>query len=240
LDLGVWDEYDEVDSTQSIAANRLKNGDPIGVVFAKNQTRGKGRFDRVWHSVPGESLTMSLIFRDYADSPQPHLVGMAVACAVAATVHCELQWPNDMVFGDKKLGGILTELLPDENGRRVPVVGIGLNLNQKSFPQEIKDRATSLSMYRGDTYDPREMAEKILTRIPLLPEPDSWNDLHPVWMLFDHTPGKSYKMPDGNEGIAIGVGPEGRLICAVNGESATVLAAEAIFGSPDSSEPVSQ
>ncbi len=235
LDLGIWDKYDEVESTQTIAAQRLANGDPVGAVFAGHQTQGKGRFDRQWHSEVGQSLTMSLIFRDYANHPAPHLVGMAVACAVAGAIHCELQWPNDLVFADKKIGGILTELLPDEKGRKVPVVGIGLNLNQKKFPEEIRDRATSLAMYRGGSYDPEEIAKKIVARLPLLPEPDSWADLQPVWMLFDHTPGKSYKLLDGSEGIAIGVGPEGRLICAVDGESTSVLAADAIFGKPDAS-----
>lgn len=235
LDLGVWDAYDEVESTQTIAALKLKEGAPIGVVFARHQTQGKGRFDREWHSRAGESLTLSLIFRDYANHPAPHLVGMAVACAVAGTLHSELQWPNDLVFGSKKVGGILTELLPDEEDRRVPVVGIGLNLNQKQFPDEIKDRAISVSMYRGGTYDPEIMARRIIDRLPLLPEPNSWADLQPVWMLFDHTPGKGYKLPDGSEGIALGVGPEGRLICAVDGESTSVLAAEAIFGRPEAS-----
>ncbi|MBC8066103.1 MAG: hypothetical protein H7Y17_14820, partial [Chlorobia bacterium] len=135
-----------------------------------------------------------------------------------------------LVFGDKKLGGILTELLPDEQGLRVPVVGIGINLNQKSFLSDIADRATSLAMYRGGQYEAEAIGKSIVSRISLLPEPTAWDDLKPVWMLFDHTPGKSYKLPDGSEGIALGVGPDGRLICAVNGESTSVLAAEAIFG----------
>lgn len=232
LDLSIWSAYDVVASSQTTAAELLKKGEPVGVVFAKHQTQGRGRFDRTWHSNVGDSLTMSLIFRDYADCPSPHLVGMAVACAVAATLHCELQWPNDLVFGDKKLGGILTELLPDENGRRVPVVGVGINLNQKNFPPDISDRAISLAMYRGGQYDGEAVGKSILSRISLLPEPTSWDDLQPVWMLFDHTPGKSYKLPDGSEGIALGVGPDGRLICAVNGESTSVLAADAIFGAP--------
>jgi BirA family biotin operon repressor/biotin-[acetyl-CoA-carboxylase] ligase len=233
LDLCIWSSYDEVESTQIIAADLLKEGAPIGVVFAKNQTRGRGRFDRTWHSEAGESLTMSLIFRDYADHPCPHLVGMAVACAAAATLHCELQWPNDLVFGDKKLGGILTELLPDEKGRRVPVVGVGINLNQRAFPQEIADRAISLAQYRGGAYDAEQIGRAILERVPKLPEINTWEDLKPVWMLFDHTPGKSYRTPDGSAAIAIGVGPDGQLICAVDGESVSVLAADAVFGHPD-------
>lgn len=235
LDLGIWDAYDEVESTQAIAAERLRKGDPIGVVFAKHQVKGRGRFDREWHSVAGDSLTMSLIFRDYADHPSPHLIGMAVACAVAGTIHSELQWPNDLVFGTKKVGGILTELLPDEQGRRVPVVGVGLNLNQKSFPEPIQDRAISLAMHQGGAYEPETLGQQIVKRFSSLPEPNHWSDIQPVWMLFDHTPGKVFVLPNGSEAVALGVGPEGRLICAVDGESTSVLAAEAIFGQSTSS-----
>ena len=235
LEAGAWLEFDEVDSTQKVAADKLRSGEAVGVVFAKQQTKGKGRFDRPWFSDEGGSLTMSLVFRDYADHPAPQFLGMAVACAVAGTLHCELQWPNDLVFGDKKLGGILTELLPDELGRRVPVVGVGVNLNQKTFPDEIAERATSLTMYRGGSHDARVIGRSIVERLSLIPEPSDWAQIKPVWMLFDHTPGKSYFLPDGSEAIALGVGPDGRLICAVDGESTAVLAAEAIFGTSDTS-----
>jgi BirA family biotin operon repressor/biotin-[acetyl-CoA-carboxylase] ligase len=232
---GAWLSLEAVDSTQAEAAKRLRQGERIGVVSARSQTAGKGRFERKWHSDPGESVAMSLVFRDYADHPAPYLIGMAAACAAAAVLHCELQWPNDLVFGDKKLGGILTELLPDENGRRVPVVGIGVNLNQKEFPKEIADRAISLAQYRGGSYEPEAIGKAIVERFALLPEPDAWADLKPVWMLFDHTPGKSYTLPDGSEAIAMGIGPEGRLMCSVQGESTAVLAAEAIFGTDSAS-----
>lgn len=235
LGSAIWVSFDEVESTQTVAAEHLLRGEPVGVIFAKQQTAGRGRFSRVWHSVEGESLTMSLIFREYADHPLPYLVGMSAAVAAAGALHSELQWPNDLVFGDKKLGGILTELFPDEKGRMVPVVGIGINLNQKKFPEEIADRAISLALYRGGVHDAETIGRGILDRIRLLPEPNTWEDVKPVWMLFDHTPGKSYRLTDGSEAIALGVGPEGRLICACNGESVSVLAGEAIFGAAPAS-----
>jgi len=235
LDLGIWLEFDEVESTQNVAAEHLQRGEPIGVIFAKHQAGGRGRFGRGWHSEAGDSLTMSLIFREYADHPAAYLVGMNVAIAVAGVLHSELQWPNDAVFGDKKVGGILTELLPDEKGRMVPVVGVGINLNQKQFPEEIAHRAISLAMYRGGSYDPEKIGRTVVEGLPLLPEPNSWQEVGPVWMLFDHTPGKTYKLAGDQEAIALGVGPEGRLICSLNGESVSVMAAEAIFGVPEPS-----
>lgn len=226
-----WIELATVESTQSIAAKALLEGDPTGVVFAHEQTSGKGRFGRTWISKEGDSLTFSMIFRAYADHPRPYLVAMAASLAAAGVLHCQLRWPNDLVVGGLKLGGILTELLPDSQGRLVPVVGIGINLNQSAFPPEIETIATSLSLVRGGNYDPQLIAHRIVERLASLPEPTKWTDLQPVWDLFDATPGKRYRLQSGEEAVALGIGSEGQLLCAVDGESRAVLAAEALFGS---------
>ncbi len=63
-----------------------------------------------------------------------------------------------------------------------------------------------------------------------MPEPEHWSDLQPVWTLFDDTAGKHYRLISGEEAIAIGIGPEGELVCAVEGETTMVMAAEAILG----------
>ncbi len=226
----VWEILDEVASTQNVAGERLRHGAPVGVVLAHHQSQGRGRFDRTWVSARGESLTFSLVFRAYADHPKPYLVGMAVAAAAAGAVHCQLRWPNDLIEGGRKVGGILTEMLPDAEGRRVPVVGIGINLNQASFPEEIADRATSLHLLHGGRYDALEVARRVLTRIEGLPEPSTWAELWPVWELFDATPGKAYLLPSGESAVALGIGSEGQLLASVEGESRTVYAAEALFG----------
>jgi BirA family transcriptional regulator, biotin operon repressor / biotin---[acetyl-CoA-carboxylase] ligase len=225
-----WIELQETPSTQEVAADLLRRGEDVGVVFAHDQTAGRGRFGRPWHSRPGDSLTFSLIFRTYADHPRPYLVGMATALAVAGVARCKVRWPNDLVIGDRKLGGILTELLPDEAGRRVPVVGVGLNLNQREFPAEIASLATSLTLAHGGEYDAEGVAHSIVSRIEALPEPQSWADLEPVWHLFDRTAGKRYRLPTGEEAVALGVGSEGQLLCSVEGESHAVMAADALFG----------
>ncbi len=228
--VGEWREFDQVESTQSTAADFLKLGEDVGIVLAHDQTNGRGRFDRVWVSERDASLTMSLIFRDYADHPKPYLIGMSVAVAAAGAIHAMLQWPNDLILGDQKAGGILTELLPDQDGRLVPVVGVGINLNQSSFPADIRDTATSVHLYHGGAYEPPAIAQTIVHRLTPLPEPDSWTALSPIWNLFDHTPGKKYKLLNGNEATALGIGPEGQLICSESGEATTVLAADAIIG----------
>lgn len=230
LPTGIWDRHEKVASTQDIAAASLASGAPVGIVIAKDQTAGRGRFDRTWISAPGESLTASLVFDAYADHPRPYLVGMTVAVAAAGALHAQLQWPNDVVFAGKKLAGILTEIRTDNRGRSIPVVGIGVNLNQERFPQDLADRATSLRMLEHGAYDAEGVLKKILDRVLNLPEPTSWDALGPIWNLFDATAGKTYRLTTGEEAIALGVGSDGQLMCSVGGESKAVMAAEALFG----------
>ena len=227
---GPWVEMDEVDSTQTIASQHVREGKDTGIVFAYSQTAGKGRLGRTWHSDRGDSLTFSLIFHDYSDHEKPYLVGMACALAAAAAIHSQVRWPNDLLIGERKVGGILTELIASPSGVRVPVVGIGINLNQVSFPLELNPIATSLAVEHGGRFDAKSIAKQILDRVTLLPEPADWSALAPIWNLLDRTPGKHYKLTNGDLATAVAVGSDAQLICSVNGESQTVLAAEALFG----------
>lgn len=222
LENSPWVEIQEVASTQTHMAELLSTGAKPGVVFAHHQTDGKGRFEREWYSEQGGSLTMSLAFHEYANHPKPWLIGMAVAVAASGVLHCKLAWPNDLMSGTKKIGGILTEIMPGG----IPVVGVGVNLNLAHIPKELQDRATN----QHSVHTPLELARAIVARLETLPEPAEWSDLRPVWMLFDATPGKHYKLPSGENALAIGIGPEGELIGAVDGETTSVMAAEAIFG----------
>lgn len=230
LDSGAWIELDDTRSTQDDAAQLLAQGVSPGVVFAHNQSQGRGRFGREWVSARGDSLTMSLVFQDYEDAKEPWLVGMAVGLAVAKAVGASVQWPNDVVAGDKKLGGVLTELFPGASGRKVPVVGVGINLNQTSFPDEIADRAVSLAMVTGRRHEATTVALQIIKQIEGLPEPTSWGALQNEWSAHDATPGKRFRLVTGEQAVAVGVSDSGSLECLVNGQPRTVMAAEAVFG----------
>jgi len=219
----------EVGSTQTLAAKLLMAGSAPGLIVADLQTEGRGRFGRSWFSAPGESLCMSLIFHDYANHPKPWLIGMASAIAAAGAIRSQLQWPNDLTIGGRKTGGLLTEMLPDAAGRKIPVVGIGINLLQETFPDEIRERATSVKLARGVSLDREAIVTDILERLKRLPEPDAWPSLQPAWQCFDDTPGKRYRLPDGQVAVALGIGPEGELIGSLEGETVTIMAAEAFF-----------
>lgn len=227
---GSWVELETVDSTQAEAARRLKAGEAVGAVLARHQETGRGRFGRTWISRRDESLTISFVFADYADHPKPWLIGMAVALAVAGAIRAQLRWPNDVTIRGKKVGGVLTEIVADAKGRRIPVVGVGVNLGAIAFPVGIREFATSLANERRAVPEPEGLARLIVAGLDALPEPNAWSDLAPIWRVFDDTPGKRYKTLDGEDAIGLGIGPEGELIATVEGETTAILAAEAIFG----------
>jgi len=225
-----WLELDEVASTQQVAADFVRHNDESkSIVFAHDQIAGKGRFGRGWLSTKGESLTMSLIFWDYADWPKPWLVGIGVALALAECLDCQVRWPNDLTFGDLKTGGILTEIYQDREQRRVPVVGVGLNLLQHEFPHELP-HATSVRKATGRAVHPRDVADHFLTTLDGFPEPREWSDIGSHWVARDTTPGKHYKLPDGQIATAIEVTADGALRCTSAGFEQIIFAADAIFG----------
>jgi BirA family biotin operon repressor/biotin-[acetyl-CoA-carboxylase] ligase len=130
---GLWTAVEVVASTGSTNADLLTRGGPEGqVLVAEEQTAGRGRAGRTWLSVPGASLTFSVLLRPASVPPAargwlPLLTGVAVAAAVrsAAGVAAVLKWPNDVLVGDRKLAGILAEQSPAGDA---VVVGVGLNV----------------------------------------------------------------------------------------------------------------
>ncbi|HRF59011.1 MAG TPA: biotin--[acetyl-CoA-carboxylase] ligase [Fimbriimonadaceae bacterium] len=221
---------DEVGSTQEWMKAAIAAGEAPRAVLADRQTAGRGRFGRSWYGAETGSLAMSIAFPEYAASSRPWLVGMRAAIAVAGAIHARLRWPNDLFLDGKKVGGVLTELVQAPDGTSVPVVGIGVNVAIREFPPELAPIATSLVLHREREIDIPELAEAILQRLDSLPEPDRWDPLYPIWDLFDDTPGKLYRLPTGEDAVAIGVGPQGELVCAVDGETTLALAADAILG----------
>ncbi|MBS1722262.1 MAG: biotin--[acetyl-CoA-carboxylase] ligase [Armatimonadetes bacterium] len=217
-----WVVLDSVDSTQLEAFRRLDVGERPRIVFAHDQVSGKGRFDRTWHSLRGESLTMSLLVYGEEAHPAPWLIGMRVALLAASLVDCGLRWPNDLVSGGRKLGGILTQ-----HRTGVFVIGLGMNLNQTEFPDELTTVATSVLLETGRSCDPLALAEDIASAMADIRWPTSWNELSVDWMLRDATPGKKYVQGDGSVLTAIGIGPQGELLGECGAETVSVFAADA-------------
>lgn len=150
---------DSCGSTNDLASERARAGGPAGlVVVADNQTAGRGRLGRTWHSPPGDNLYVSIVLRPQRPPaeipPVTLLVGGALAQALAALGFApRLKWPNDveLVEGQRrrKVAGILTEMASTGDRALHVIVGVGLNVNGTTFPPEIAERATSLRRARG-------------------------------------------------------------------------------------------
>jgi BirA family biotin operon repressor/biotin-[acetyl-CoA-carboxylase] ligase len=147
---------DVTGSTNSDAVVAARNGAPHGTVyFADEQNAGRGRGDHGWHSAAGEGLYVSALLRPRLTAMQLPLIplsaGLAAAEAIraAAALTVDLRWPNDLLIGPRKTGGILVEAHSEGSSVLYAVVGIGINVHQRSFAPGLSTAATSLDLEAG-------------------------------------------------------------------------------------------
>lgn len=161
--------FPEIESTNTAAMQAASSGAEEGTVFlADQQTAGRGRNGHSWHSETGNAMLVSIILRPRIPPAQvlwlSLMAGLAVHEAISLTcgISCDLRWPNDLLIGRKKVCGILTEISADAEQLRFAVVGIGINVNQQSFPQEIAQLATSLQIETGKEWSRTELLISLL------------------------------------------------------------------------------
>ena len=149
----------ETDSTNLWIKRLAKEGAPEGTLaLAEFQSAGRGRLGRSWEVPEGTSVMMSILLRPKFEpqyAPTLTLVmGMAVAKAVKKLgFDVSIKWPNDVVVSHKKICGILTEMGVRDGKIDYAVIGVGLNVNIKEFPEEMVDKATSLYLESGKEFD---------------------------------------------------------------------------------------
>jgi BirA family transcriptional regulator, biotin operon repressor / biotin---[acetyl-CoA-carboxylase] ligase len=149
------------------AADLAAQGCPSGtVVGADEQTAGHGRYGRSWHSEAKSGLYISEVLRlrmPPEDLPVVTLaLGLAVTEAILGTtgIACDLRWPNDVLVGKKKCCGILVQLQDD-----AIIAGIGINVNQTVFPEELTPIATSLRIVSGREHSRDLLLDNLLASI---------------------------------------------------------------------------
>lgn len=178
---------DTVDSTNLVCKRMAAEGAPDGtVVIAERQTAGRGRLGRSFQSAQGLGLYLSVLWRPQTPPEAwmalPALGAVAACRAVerACSLDVGIKWPNDLVCGGKKLGGILTEavLLAD---KAAVVLGIGINVSHRTddFEGEVRDMAASLETVTGRPVSREELAEALVEELDALrgaalDEPSLW------------------------------------------------------------------
>ncbi len=153
--------YRTINSTNTKAKELAAGGAPEGtLVVAEQQVQGRGRKGRTWFSPPQGGIYISLIAKPNispGEAPKiTMLTGVAVAEALQKLTPCNIniKWPNDILVNSKKIAGILTEMSTEMDAIEYIVVGLGMNITTARFPDDIKDKATSILLETGK-YLPR-------------------------------------------------------------------------------------
>ncbi len=160
-------------STNTDAMAAARNGAPHGsVFFADAQSAGRGRGDHGWHSAAGEGLYVSVLLRpDLAPAYLPLVpltAGLAAADAIRAVtgLDVDLRWPNDLLLGPYKAGGILvegqTQSTSESNPVAFVVIGVGINVHQRDFAPGLATPATSLDLAAGHVFGQRTNRQALL------------------------------------------------------------------------------
>lgn len=201
-------------------------GKPGDVFTAEYQTAGRGRLDHKWLSARGMNLTCSVVLdAGGAEAGEvaalPLVVGLSALQALRGMLPegagLELKWPNDVLAGGKKICGILCERHGD-----MVIAGIGVNVNQREFPEEIRERATSMALEAGREFSPGgEVLERVVE--VLFANHGRWREggfaaLHPEFAAVDRLAGRmvAVKQTDDDSepvrGVCGGIQADGTLL----------------------------
>jgi BirA family transcriptional regulator, biotin operon repressor / biotin---[acetyl-CoA-carboxylase] ligase len=198
------------------------------VAVADVQTAGRGRLDRTWEAPPGSALLLSVLFRP--NLLPTHVHSTTMVAAVAASDACEevagfrplLKWPNDIVVGDRKLGGLLAEAELAGDAVEAVVVGMGLNVNWDRPPPDLADVAVAASEAARRPVDREALLEHFLARLEehysALVEPGGWRGTLINYRRLSSTLGRDVRVELAGEaftGKAVEVTGEGHLLVEV-------------------------
>jgi BirA family biotin operon repressor/biotin-[acetyl-CoA-carboxylase] ligase len=167
-------KIDAIDSTNKAlkdlhAKRQAMHGD---IIWALHQTKGKGQRDTTWMSQPMKNITFSIyLVHSNLSLSHPFQLNCWVALAIKTALEkmriplCKIKWPNDILSGNKKLGGILIENIYRGSEFHASVVGIGINVNQTDF--HLLTQASSMKLVTGKTFDLEAVLHQILSQLEL-------------------------------------------------------------------------
>lgn len=234
----VFERRDRVGSTNDEARQLAESGAPDGtVVIAREQTSGRGRRGRSWFSPDAGNVYMSYIHRSRL--PPAQLAGLtldagtAVAEALEDTgVAAVTKWPNDLLVGDRKLAGILTELIVDGAAATV-IVGVGVNVRRPAsgWPSELADIAVSLQEATGLEHDADALAVSIAQRLKVSLAAYDVRGA-PDRAAYERRMtgiGATARAADGRRGRVLGVAIDGALRIEIEGAEQRVVGGEVLL-----------
>lgn len=228
--------FETVGSTNDIALDLARDGEPEGLVItATSQLSGRGRRGRTWVDEPGQAIIMSVILRPDIPASEMSRLSFVASLAVAewltseCGLDCALKWPNDVLVGGGKIAGILIELA----GPAV-VAGIGVNVNQRQFPDDLADSATSVAIETRQSYDIPALTNSLAGSLFGVYErflASGFEEILADWRKYIWGVGESVEIATEGRtlnGIIRGVDSEGALLLQNAGGLHTIHSADAI------------
>ncbi len=223
--------YESVSSTNNEVAALASRGAEEGTaVVADEQTAGRGRLQRTWASPKGAGLYFSILLRPKISPDRWSLITFMAALAVsdalqeACDLTTEIKWPNDLLAGERKICGILAEVIDTEAGRAV-VLGIGINLTSDAYPSALVDKAISVGELARSHVEREEVLAALVRalsrRYVSLHEPEGTTRVIDDWMSrSSYGEGKFVRVTNGDEmltGVTRGLEKDGALRLQVEG-----------------------
>lgn len=148
---------DVISSTNEFIKEQYESLDNYTVVTAKYQTSGRGRMTRIWESNDSDNILMSLLIKEFKERTDLNLLSLVASMSVHKFLskyinNLYIKWPNDILVDNKKICGILLEGKMNNNSKMI-VIGIGININQKNFNEDINHLTTSLKKELNKDFD---------------------------------------------------------------------------------------
>jgi BirA family transcriptional regulator, biotin operon repressor / biotin---[acetyl-CoA-carboxylase] ligase len=231
--------FETIDSTNACARTLGDIDTPEGAVVVTDfQTNGRGRLGRVWISEPESNLLFSVLLRPTVKADMAGLLTLYASAAVARAIErcvgepVECKWPNDLLLHGKKFCGILLENSIQPSGLGYAIVGVGINVNQRTLPAEIAGKATSLARETGKEYDRKQVLQAVLTEMDALYESTGKGDFSRVvseWTKRCLMFGKSVRIQQHDhaiEGTALRLNNDGGLIISSSGGEQAIYAGD--------------
>ena len=223
---GALEVYPSIGSTNVRARELGKAGGEEGsLIVADEQTAGRGRLGRSFHSPPGSGIYFSIILKPEPMLEYPPGVTLAAGLGVAEGVGTvtgqapDIKWPNDLLMGDRKICGMITEMesMGDRTSFLILGIGVNVNLREEDIPPEIRAKAGSIRMSTGRAWDREQLLAAILLGVEkryLQIVSGRWRDVIDEYRRNCVTVGKFVCVRSGRsevEGKAVGVDDLGRL-----------------------------
>ena len=159
---GIWNYnvqfFENIESTNTYVMDNYKEvAKNVDMVIANEQTKGKGRLGRTYESVKGQGIYMTLILKPKITPNKAINITLVTALALSRAfdelgINAKVKWPNDVICDRRKICGVLTEMKSIGSEILCIAVGIGINVNQESFSEELIDKATSMYLQTGQLW----------------------------------------------------------------------------------------